>query len=68
MRPQLNWRRSYPAERSRDSRPEIATMTSRGHPEMRLFALGATAEFGKAVARALHLPLAAHEERDLWNR
>src|SRR5215468_9342332 len=32
--------------------------------DLRLFALRATAEFGKAIANALGQPLAAHEERD----
>lgn len=31
---------------------------------LRLFALAATAELGAAIARALGMPLAAHEERD----
>jgi ribose-phosphate pyrophosphokinase len=42
-----------------DARPRLTDAT-----RLRLFALQATADLGKAVAQALEQPLAAHEERE----
>ena len=44
-------------------RPEDASTPPRLGDSLRLFALDATAELGRAVARSLGCELAAHEER-----
>ena len=49
--------------RSTSARSSISSGTDTMAPRLQLFAFAATAGLGRAVAEALHMPIAAHEER-----